>query len=85
MGQNTVVPTRLTVICGLNVQHYDDMGPISLGDLRKKLREVLNLTDDHKVVYVDGKTVNDPSFMLTGKEEVEFKKPAGEKGEQDLN
>ena len=77
---STQIPTRLTVLCGANVEHLDEIGSITIARLRNQLKEALNITGDHTIVLVDGKEVQDSDFELSGREEVEFKKPSGTKG-----
>lgn len=75
---------RLTVSCGANVEVLEDMAFTSLATLRKNLREVLNIGPEHNLVLVNGKEVGDVEegkIILDGDEEIEFKKPSGQKGQ----
>ena len=74
---------RLTVSCGANVEVLEDMAFTSLASLRKNMREVLNIGNEHNLVLVNGKEVGDVDegkIILNGDEEIEFKKPSGRKG-----
>lgn len=74
---------RLTVSCGANVEVLEDMAFTSLASLRKSMREVLNIGNEHNLVLVNGKEVGDideGKIILNGDEEIEFKKPSGRKG-----
>ncbi len=72
---------RLTVICGANREFLLDADMITVAEVAQRLRAVLNLTEDHKIVLVNGKQTQNPQeYMLAGDEELEFKKPAGQKG-----
>ena len=74
---------RLTVSCGANVEVLEDMAFTSLASLRKSMREVLNIGNEHNLVLVNGKEVGDVDegkIILNGDEEIEFKKPSGRKG-----
>lgn len=73
----------ITVICGANTARLTDTSCIGVGEIRRRLREVLNLTDDHRIVLVNGKPIPDGEIGTCGifpGDEVEFKKPAGQKG-----
>lgn len=74
---------RLTVSCGANTEVLEDMAFTSLASLRKNMREVLNIGNEHNLVLVNGKEVGDideGKIILNGDEEIEFKKPSGRKG-----
>lgn len=70
---------RLTVRCGGNTQYLEDVAGITVGQLRGRMREILNLGEGHRQVLVNDVLAGDDQ-RLTGTEEVEFIKPAGEKG-----
>lgn len=74
--------TSATVICGANDPiQLDDVYGLSVREIRNKLTEVLNITEDHAITLVNGKQITNPDeYLLIGGEEVEFKKPAGQKG-----
>lgn len=75
-------PTKSTltkVACGGNSLPFDNIGGMKLGTLRRKCAEVLNITAAHSIVTVNGRQV-DEEYTLRGGEEVEFIKPAGQKG-----
>ncbi|MEK7654008.1 MAG: hypothetical protein AAB345_01850 [Patescibacteria group bacterium] len=55
-------------------------GPITVSGLRRKYREVMNITNDHALVFVNGRAVHDESDVVPPGPEVEFKKQAGAKG-----
>ncbi len=74
-----IVEKQLTVYCGANVQRLDNVAGMTVGTLRGRMREILNITRDHQMVRVNGAEVGN-DFVLKGTEEVEFIKPAGEKG-----
>lgn len=79
--EEPVVAGKLTVICGANTQQLSDMLGYTVRDVRNNLREVLNIGDDHTIVIVNGKQIGaDEDVVLSGSEEIEFKKPAGQKG-----
>ena len=71
---------ELTVICGANVERLDGVEGKTIREVRDRMREVLNVTDKHTIVLVDGKEVKNLDYKLSGREELEFKKPSGEKG-----
>jgi hypothetical protein len=71
---------KLKVICGANTQELEGMLGYTVHEVRSNLREVLNIGEDHTVVFVNGKPVKDEGAFLEGNEELEFKKPAGKKG-----
>ena len=71
---------KLKVICGANTQELEGMLGYTVREVRNNLREVMNIGDDHTVVLVNGKQLSDEAGFLDGNEELEFKKPAGEKG-----
>lgn len=74
----------LTVSCGANVEVLENMEFTSLSALRKNMKEVLNIGEDHTEVLINGKEVGDieeSKVILDGDETVEFKKPSGEKGQ----
>lgn len=73
-------PLKLKVICGANTQELEGMTGYTIKDVRNAMREVLNIGDDHDIVLVDGRRVEDMGRFLDGTEEVEFKRPAGRKG-----
>lgn len=73
-------PDKLKVICGANVQELEGMLGYTVREIRDNLREVMNIGDDHTIVLVNGKTLSDAGAFLEGTEEIEFKKPAGQKG-----
>ena len=75
----TFVP-ELTVICGANVERLDGVEGKTIQEVRDRMREVLNVTDKHTIGLVDGKEVKNLDYKLSGREELEFKKPSGEKG-----
>ncbi|MDP3792850.1 MAG: hypothetical protein Q8Q89_03935 [bacterium] len=55
----------------------------SLASLRKNMKEVLNIGNEHDLVLVNGKEVggvDEGKIILNGDEEIEFKKPSGQKG-----
>lgn len=76
----TPVAGKLTVSCGANTQKVGDMLGYTVRDVRNNLRDVLNIGDDHTIVIVNGKQIRDEDIVLGGAEEIEFKKPAGQKG-----
>jgi len=71
---------KLTVLCGANRRKLSDMVGYTVTDVRKNMREVLNIGDDHTIVLVNGKQISNEDIILNGSEEVEFKKPSGTKG-----
>ncbi len=71
---------KLKVICGANTQELEGMLGYTVREIRYNLREVMSIGDDHTVVLVNGKELADESVFLDGNEELEFKKPAGQKG-----
>ena len=80
-GDNNNGSDPITVICGANTRQLDDINGHSVTEVGEKMREILNIGQDHTVVIVNGKQVNNPaSYLLFGGEEVEFKKTSGQKG-----
>lgn len=71
----------VTVICGANIQPLDNVTGMTVGQVGQKMTEILSITPDHGVLLVDGQAVKE-DYILLGGEEVEFKKPAGQKGQQ---
>lgn len=71
-------PLKLKAICGANQVELEDMSGYTVNQLRREMKEVLNLGDE-QIVLVNGRPVTGDQF-LAGNEEVEFKKEAGEKG-----
>ena len=71
---------KLKVICGANTQELEGMTGYTIREVRDSMREVLNIGDDHNVILVDGRRVEDMGRFLNGTEEIEFKRPAGQKG-----
>lgn len=70
---------RLTVICGANTEHLENMRCMLVSQVREKMQEVLNVGEDHTIVLLNGKPVAE-DVVLKGDEELEFRKPAGQKG-----
>ena len=71
----------LTVICGANKEFLEECFGITVGEIRRRMRGVLNIGDEHDIVLVDGRKVNEPdNYILEGGEELEFRRPAGRKG-----
>lgn len=70
------------VLCGANQVSLDDVAGITVADIRSKMTEVLNITREHQIVMVNGRVISksESEVRLSGGEEVEFKKPAGQKG-----
>lgn len=69
------------VICGGENITLDDVADRTIPEIRGKLTEILNITDEHKVVLVNGRKIKDPaSYKLAPGDEVEFVKPSGQKG-----
>ncbi len=78
---NPTKNTITTVSCGGNSLPLDNLGGLKLSQLRRKFAEVLNITAAHSVVTVNGHQVADENeHTLRGGEQVEFIKPAGQKG-----
>jgi hypothetical protein len=86
VGSGQEVPTvepqsdKLRVICGANIQELDGMLGYTIREVRSNLKEILNIGDDHTTVLVNGRRVTGEGALLDGNEELEFKKPAGQKG-----
>ncbi len=78
-GDNTK-STVTKVSCGGNSLPLDNVGGLKLAQLRRKFAEVLNITAAHSVVTINGHQVDENEHTLRGGEEVEFIKPAGQKG-----
>ncbi|OGM98057.1 MAG: hypothetical protein A2915_01380 [Candidatus Yanofskybacteria bacterium RIFCSPLOWO2_01_FULL_41_34] len=76
----TTKTDRLRVVCGANTQELEGMLGYTVREVRNNLREVMNIGDDHTVILVNGKQLADEGVFLDGNEELEFKKPAGQKG-----
>ena len=81
-AEEKVFSRPVTVLCGANSIALDDLyGLHTVGELRSRLREVLNVRDDHTVVLVNGKSISEPErYLVQEGDQIEFKKPAGEKG-----
>ncbi len=74
---------KMKVICGANVETLENAGFTSVATLRRNMKEVLNIGNEHVVVLINGQTVgtvDEGKIILEGNEEIEFKKPSGEKG-----
>ena len=89
MEQTTPTPTptppapakAIRVCCGANSIELENMEGYSIEQVRHKMREVLNVTNDHRIVLVNGREIDvNVPYALNGTEEIEFKKPAGAKG-----
>lgn len=68
---------KVRVVHGAN-QEYLDLEGKTVGYVRKKLREVLNIPGDAEAL-ISGKAVGD-EFVLEGNQSLEFVKEAGVKG-----
>ena len=68
------------VIVGAETEYFDEVEGMTVLELRDKLREILNITPDHRIVLVNGSEVLAGEYHVAGGDEVEFKKPSGEKG-----
>ncbi len=69
------------VICGGENMTLDDVADRTIPEIRAKLTEILNITDDHQIVLVNGRKIGDPgSYKIMPGDEIEFVKPAGQKG-----
>ena len=73
---------NLTVICGADVQKLKKTAGFSVEHIRMRMQEVLNITKDHSICLLNGKVVEGDlsKVVLRGDEEIEFKKPSGQKG-----
>ncbi|MDO8676120.1 MAG: hypothetical protein Q7K16_00445 [Candidatus Azambacteria bacterium] len=72
---------RLKVICGANVEYLEDCGTLTVEEIRQKVAGIMNISDNHKVVLVNAKPIQNPAdYLLNGDEEVEFKREDGQKG-----
>ncbi len=69
---------RIRVTCGAEDAYYEG-DAIMVSGLRRRYREMLNVTDDHKLIFVNGRVV-DEHYVVQPGSEVEFKKQAGAKG-----
>lgn len=69
----------ITIICGANQENLENVDGMTIREVRRKMREILNIGNDC-IVLVDGKEVRDENIILMGKTELEFKKPSGTKG-----
>ncbi len=79
-NEDRVEVTKFTT-GGVPPIYLENMVGKTIGEVRHQLREVLNLTSDHKVVMVNGRRINDPDAYIIGQsEEIEFLKPMGQKG-----
>ncbi len=68
-------------ICGGQDIPLDGVCGRTVAEIQGRLREVLNLTDEHRVVLVNGRPINDPQeHKIAPGEEIEFQRPAGKKG-----
>ena len=73
---------KLRVICGANVESVEDCMGQTPADVFKMMRGIMNLQEDHSVVLINGRQIENPAgYLLNGNEELEFKKPSGEKGQ----
>ncbi len=73
----------IRVVCGAQDASYDvgpSGGTVTISGLRRHYREILNIRDEHSIVFVDGRMANDPTQVVRAGQEVEFKKQAGQKG-----
>ena len=75
------VGTKIRVICGANVEEFEEMAGLTVQELRDQGGSILNITAEHKIVTGNGNRIEQPKeYLLRGDEEVEFKKPSGQKG-----
>lgn len=72
---------KVRVVHGAN-QEYLELEGKTVGYVRKKMRDVLNLPGDAEAL-IAGKSVGD-DFVLEGNMSLEFTKEAGQKGKTDL-
>lgn len=77
-------PKKITVVCGANTQVLEGIEQISVGELRQRLADVMNIPSPSQAI-IGGRTVNDEASLdLTAEDaqdiQIEFVKPAGSKG-----
>lgn len=75
---------KITVVCGANTQVLEGIEQISVGDLRQKLADVMNIPSPSQAI-IGGRTVNDDEILNLIAEDasdiqIEFVKPVGRKG-----
>jgi hypothetical protein len=68
----------VTVTCGANTQPLESLDGMTVGELRNRLEDVMNIPNPAQVV-VGGCVVNNDYVVKAG-DNVEFIKPAGIKG-----
>ncbi len=76
LGVSNALPRQ---IIGLE-ESFDEVEGMTVLELRDKLREILNITADHRILLANGSEVLAGEYHVAGGDEVEFKKPSGEKG-----
>jgi len=75
---------QISIICGANTQVLEGVEKISVGELRERMTDVMNIPSPAQAI-IGGRTVNDEEIIdLTGFDtqsvQIEFVKPAGTKG-----
>lgn len=75
---------KITVVCGANTQVLEGIDQMSVGELRQRLGDVMNIPSPSQAI-IGGRTVNDETLLdLTVENaqdiQIEFVKPAGSKG-----
>ncbi len=68
----------IKVTCGANSEEYGNIEGKTVGEVRKTLRDILNIPDGARAL-VQGEEVDD-SYVLEVGDSLEFVKPAGQKG-----
>ena len=71
---------ELMVICGANTQKLRGLQRMTVGELRSRLIEVMNIPASSQTL-IDGMTVGDNHVIALGEcRQIEFIRPAGSKG-----
>ena len=76
-----VPPVQMRVSCGANTVTLEGMKGYTVSQVKERMQEILNVSDDHRIVLINGRELDMArGYILEGTEDLEFKKPAGNKG-----
>ena len=70
---------ELTIICGANTQTLENVQGMTVGELRSRLTDVLNIPTPSQMI-MNGVTVDDQYVLHETDHQLEFVRPAGTKG-----
>ena len=73
--------SSLNIVCGANDIQLEGLSGLTIFQVRQRIRDILNVGEDHTVVLLDGRTVQDQNtIILPVNRALEFVKPSGQKG-----